>query len=941
MTRDQAQMADAEADVPLIGRDAEMAEISDFVHRAATHGAALLLTGEAGVGKSALMDNAVQRVATSLGCVVRASGKQFQSGASFSCLDELVTPLRVHLEHVSALYSSALMVALGWTGGRPPSSSVVSNAALALFRRAAEAAPLLIAVDDTQWLDLPSSSVLSFVARRLSGSRVGFLAVSRSDSRGALDISGLPELEVHPLDAKSAAALLRSSFPLLAASVQQRVLVEAGRNPLALLELPTALSLPQRSAREPLPETLPLNHRLDSFFAQRLDALPETSRELLLLLALEGSGDLDLLQATRVVDVLGLMAPAERAGLVFVDSTARRVDFRHPLVGAAVVNRSLPIERRRAHQTLAAVLPVQSERKAWHLAEASVGPDEGVATLLEQAAIRSRARGDAGGAMAGLTKAAELSTDRHAQGRRLLAAAYLGADVTGDLNLASRLLDDATRAEPQVAGTLPAAVAAANLLLNAECQVDTPHQLLTAAIAAYPNRDDAADETLVDALHSLVFICWLGGRPELWAPLEDQLARLKPAAPQALELSARSFGDPVRAAAAGLTRLDRLVAGLPDVRDPIAVTRVGIASVYTDRMSGCRPALQRVIEDGRKGGAVALAINALVSSCVDDWQRGHWGQALAQCEEGLALGRRYGYSHHTFPLGYLQTVINAARGDRDHSLVSAQQMIDWAAPRGAGVAVAFARHIEIVVAQAGEDYESAYQAAVTISPAGVLARYSPHALWVLLDLVEAAVRTNRHTEAEAHVAAMDAADIARISPRLQFVAMACSAFAAHGPGRLEKFATALEVPDAGRWQFDHARVRLAYGEQLGRTRAVAGAREHLRASLGTFEALGAQSWAGRSRRALRATGITLSQDRATWVVSLTPREFEVANLAASGLTNKQIGRMLFLSPRTVGARLYEVFPKLGVTSRAALRDALALRANEDVASGSGHKSSSW
>jgi DNA-binding CsgD family transcriptional regulator len=559
-----------------------------------------------------------------------------------------------------------------------------------------------------------------------------------------------------------------------------------------------------------------------------------------------------------------------------------------------------------------------------------VEPDEAVAELLDAAAARSRARGDAGGAVTALTRAAQLSTDRHARVRRLLAAAYYGAEITGDLNIASQLIEDATRAEPQLVGSLPAAVAAANLLLNADCDVDTAHRLLTAAISAYPHRDDPWDETLADALQSLVMICWAGGRPELWAPVVDQLARLKPHPPLVLELCARSLGDPVRQAAAGLSRLDELVEQLGDWQDPIAITRVGAASAYTDRLGGCRSALQRVAEEGRQGPGVAVAINALVSGCVDDWQRGHWDEALAGAADGLTLSRQYGYNRYSFVLsGYLQTLVAAARGERDHSLAAARQMVDWARPRGAGVAVAFAHHIEIMAAQAVGDFESVYEAATAISPAGVLPGYAPHALWVLLDLVEAAVRTDRQAEAEAHVAAMEAAGLARISPRLEMVTRACSAIVARGPVALDPYAAALAVPGADQWRFDYARIQLAYGEQLVQARAVAEAREQLLAGLATFDELGAQAWTERARQALEATGIRQARDGVTWVVALTPQELEVADLAASGLTNKQIGRALFLSPRTVGARLYQLFPKLGITSRAALRDALSdLERNE-------------
>lgn len=308
----------------LVGREAELERVAAFLHSASTQGAALLLTGEPGVGKSALLEVAGQRLAADGGRVVRAAGIQFEAAVTFSALDQLVAPLRTYVAQISPAYRTALNVALGLAGGRSPSFSVVGNATLALFRRAAAERALLIVVDDAQWLDPPSASVLSFVARRLSGSRVGLLAAARTELGGVLDTSGLPELEVHPLDGESAARLLGAHHPELAPAVRQRVLVEAGGNPMALRELPAGLSLKQQSARHLLPATLPLNRRLDAVFTSQLDALPEASRDLLLVLALEGSGDLSMIQATQAGDVLPLLAPAERTRLVVVDASTLR-----------------------------------------------------------------------------------------------------------------------------------------------------------------------------------------------------------------------------------------------------------------------------------------------------------------------------------------------------------------------------------------------------------------------------------------------------------------------------------------------------------------------------------------------------------------------------------------------------------------------------------------
>jgi hypothetical protein len=267
-----------------------------------------------------------------------------------------------------------------------------------LLRLAAAAEPMLLIVDDLQWLDRSSAAVLSFVARRLTGCRLGFLVAARTAPDSYFDHTGVPVLEVGRLDDAASADLVGARFPTLAPQVRRRVLAAAEGNPLALLELPAAMSEPQRSATEALPAVLPLDRRLQTLFASRISDLPPRTRQALLLGALEG------LSATPEQLDLDDLAPAEHAGLVRVDEGLRRLDFRHPLIPAAVVELSTGGERRRAHQALADALSYQPERRAWHLAEASVGPDEDVAELLQQAAQRVLRRGDSVGAVAALLR---------------------------------------------------------------------------------------------------------------------------------------------------------------------------------------------------------------------------------------------------------------------------------------------------------------------------------------------------------------------------------------------------------------------------------------------------------------------------------------------------------------------------------------------------------
>ena len=485
---------------------------------------------------------------------------------------------------------------------------------------------------------------------------------------------------------------------------------------------PTAVhSLPINAVRasapvRPDPPPPPDSHlsRLGALSASGVGSLPAASRALLLLAALEGTGDLGVLAAAAGRSgVLDGFPPLEQSLLVSVDERARRLVFLHPLAQDAVVGMSTAVERRRAHRILARALADQPDRQAWHLAEATVAPDEQVAVLLERTAQASLRRGDAPGAVRALTRAAEFSPRRPDRGRRLVEAGCIGVEATGQLTSESELLADARQAGPQSTGSLQAAIAIAHLLLNAECGIDSAHRLLIGTILAYGDYYDADDATLAEALHSLLMISWYEGRPQLWKLFNDAIARIVSTAHAALQQE------------------------LP----PAQIT----ASVYADRMSSCREALWRVIRDGWEGGAIAAAIKALVSSCVDDWLTGQWD--VAPGGTAIALG---------------------------HEALAA----------------------------------------------------------------------------------------------------------------------------TGSWL-------------------------RLKTTLGIFERQAAQPWARRVGGELRAAGPSASLPRSPGTAQLTPQELEIAALAASGLSNKQIAERLYLSHRTVSSHLYKLFPKLGVSSRVDLRAALA------------------
>ncbi|MGC5005303.1 helix-turn-helix transcriptional regulator [Streptomyces sp. DT203] len=909
----------------LIGRDRDLQRIRDLLGIGAG-GGALLLSGEAGVGKTAVLDALAEAARADGTRVLRAGGVEFEANCSYSGLNQVLFPFQDALGEMQAPFRDALRVALGFESGSPPERLMVSNAVLLLLSTVAAGDPLLLVIDDLPWLDRASAAVLGFVARRATGIRVSFLATSRSGSQSLHDSGVLPEYQLQPLDEASADHLVSTRFPDLVASARRRLLTVAHGNPLALLELPSALSAMRGPAGE-VPAVLPLSRCLETVFGSRITSLPQPSQRLLLLAALEGVGDLGVLQAaTRQANDgydLDDLTPAERDQLVHIDEGARRLRFRHPLIRSAVVENSTSGERRAVHAALAHVLVDQPERRAWHLGEATLEPDENVAALLEHAARITLRRGDAAGSMRTLIRSADLTPPGPDRGRRLAEAAYVGAESTGALPSAQRLLDEARQAAPDHKSSLHSAATTAVLILNGDSDVDTAHRLLVDAIEAGTHAYDADDKALVDALHALALVCFFGARRDLWQPYYRALEKLTPEVPVVLSALGKTFSDPARTGAAASEELDHLVAELTEMTDPAPMQRTGSAALYVDRLGDVREAQWRMVRMGRDGGPARRHMAGLIHLCLDDYLTGMWDEAAQLADEGVQLCETHGYTAFAWYFLYVQALLAGARGDADRADATAEGVIHWATRRRAFCAAHYAHHAAAVAALGRGDFAGAYEHAGAISPAGTLASHAPHALWATMDLVEAAVRTDRQTEAAAHVRAMREADVARISSRHALLMEACAALATTNDDEaLALFTKALAVAGAERWMFDFARVQLAYGERLRRVRATTESRGPLSAALSTFEHLGARPWVERAETELRAAGSGRRRPGASTAHTLTPQELEIARLAASGLTNKQVAERLFLSHRTVGAHLYQIYPKLGITSRAMLRDAL-------------------
>ncbi|MFI9387943.1 AAA family ATPase [Kutzneria sp. NPDC052558] len=873
----------------VLGREPDLAVLAGFLGVCAVDTAALVLSGDAGVGKSALLDLTAADARTRGFRVLRASGAEFEQDIAFAGLHQLLSPLLTER-------TGPLAVTLGMAKGTPPSRAEVVDAVIEVLD---PLRPVLVVVDDLHWIDRPSAMVLEDVVRRRPLRQAGFLFAVR----GSQHVDGAGSFRVRPLAEEAATAVLRERFPAMAEQVRRRLVAEAQGNPLALLELPVQLSPEQWRGSRSLPETLPLGERLREVFATRVSALPERARQALLLAALEKPAPLDPAETED-------LAPAVRAGLVGV--TDGEVVFRHPLTRSAVVALSTSAERRQAHATLAERLRDRPDRHIWHLARTAVAPDAHIAALLDQAAERTRRRGDTAGAVTALLRAAELSPTGAARGRRLVEAAYIGAVAGGDLRRVPRLLDDARRCLDNPEPPLVSAVTAAHyLLLSGEGDIDTAHRLLVAALDMRP---DAADDTAVEAVTTLGWVCYFGGRAELWAAFHRIVGRWAEV-PHLVTLLGAFLGDPARAALPRLAELDDAIAALDEHVPPIALIRTSLAAIFVDRLPACRERLFRLRAQADQAATIRLHTLSLLS--LERLTAGAWDEALELADEQVRLAEEHGYALlRSFGL-YTQAMVAAGRGD-DRTVVDVtNRMLGWAAPRGVLLVGRIARQALTLAALGRGDFDAAYRHASSVSPPGTLPSHVPHALWFVLDLTEAALGTGRPEEARTHVAAARAVRLEAISPRYGLLVDGADAMSdPDNDTALARFDEVLARPEVRDHPFEHARILLRHGERLRRARMNRQARDQLERAGEIFAELGAKDWLDRAGRELQPAG----QNRRA--AALTAQQRTIVELAAEGLTNKQIAQRLFLSSRTVGNQLYQAFPKLGVTSRAGLRDAM-------------------
>ncbi|AGZ40751.1 AAA family ATPase [Actinoplanes friuliensis] len=901
----------------LVGRADKLADLGDFLQEAARTGSAMLLAGEPGIGKTALLNAAAERAAAMGMRVIRGSGAEHETALCFSGLHQLVGPLSAELAQLPGPSRYALEVALGFGAGSTPAEMTVLHGVLSLFAEAARKRPLLLVVDDLHVLDRPSRSVISFVARRAVGRRFGVLAAVRSETMGSYD-SGLTEVLVPPLHEADALHLLSERFAELPRRAALDVVRQAQGNPLALLEF-GALAGMSGAPRDAVPGTGPAKE-VRALYAARVARLPAGTRELLLLAALESSGDLGVLHAAAGEGGLDAFGAAERDLLIQVSANGRHVHFQHPLVRSAVIEGATLEQRRSAHQRLADVLVDRPERHAEHLSMAAAGPDEPVAHLVEQWARQSLQRGDVLGAMDRLRRAAALSPDRSVGDRRLAYAAYIGVSVAGHLELSCQLMRELDGAAA-MSRSLPVAAARGYLHLMTDGDAATAYRILVEAISPLAVTGATDLDELMPALYTLLLICHYSGRADLWAPLRDLVASL-PRDSASSPVSMVHILEDVGAVPDELLRdLDGQIARLPEVTDADVIIRTALTASYLDRLSGCHQSLTEMIRDARDSGTIGGALPALLMCAMDDLYSGRWVEAQGMATEILVLGRETGF-HLPSQFGrYVMALLAAHRGDTDTCAALAQELHEWAASRRLGRLTRWAHMAQTRAALGSSDFETAFRHAAAITAPGWLPPFNIEALWTALDLTESALRSGRADAAREHVAAMRNSGVARISPRFALMTATMTALTAPPAEMAHHFDRALALPGIEHWPFELARTELAYGEQLRRQALKAEARVQLSAARDRFERLGATPWVARASAELRATG-NARASKARVGVTLTPQEWEVTELAAAGLANKEIAARLMLSPRTVSSHLYRVFPKLGISSRAALRDAL-------------------
>nr|WP_274388080.1 LuxR family transcriptional regulator [Salsipaludibacter albus] len=900
----------------MVGRDAELARLRALVADLDRRGGALVLRGEAGIGKSALVSAAAESADARGATVLRATGVQAETRLPFAGLQQLLHPLRDGVAHLAAPQARALGAAFGQVDATPD-LFLIALATLSLLTEAAATRPIVLVVDDAQWLDRPTGDVLAFVARRLERDRVLLLATVRTDRDSPLLHADLEVLTPGRLAGPAARALLSDVAPDLEPALATRVLAEAAGNPLALVELPRILTgFLERG--EPVPAVLPLSERLERAFAARLADLPPRTREVVQIAALVPDGRLgDVLAAGRSLgdDRLDLAAvlPAVDAGLVVLDDD--RVRFHHPLVRSAVHHATPEDVRRAAHLALASVLVDRPDRHAWHLAAGTTGPDDAVAKTLEEAAARAHRRGAVASSVEALRRAADLSTTRTERARRLVAAAEEGLEL-GRPRMVTDLL-----AEAVALGLAPVEQARVALVREqAEPRV-LPEGVRRALLGAVDTAAGSGDHELALDLMWLVALrtWWADPGATARAEVVEVARRLGPVDDPRVVVSLAVADPPTHGElVARAIRVD--AAQLDDRVGPRQL--LGTAAVATGSFVEGAALLGDVAATLRDRGRLGQLPRVLFLTAWGELHRGDWETARGLADEAVTLAAETNDPVWGAAGRIVGAYVAALHGDG----AEATRMVDDAEPvlvaHGISFLLSSVQMVRAAAATADGDHVGACEQLTRLVTPGDPSCHPFIAGWAVADLVDAALHADRRSVVLPVLADQHTIHRDDPSPWMRAVLALADALVAPDATADDAFTAALAGPVAT-WPFLRARTQLAHGTWLRRMRRTSESRGPLRTARETFDALGARPWSERARIELRAAGVASTTPARSVLDDLSSQELQVARMAASGLSNRQIGERLYLSHRTIGSHLYRIFPRLGITSRTQLRDVLA------------------
>jgi DNA-binding CsgD family transcriptional regulator len=910
----------------LRGRSAERVQLDrllEAIH--AGQSAVLVLRGEAGIGKTALLDYTAERAE---GCrVLRAVGVESEMELPFAGLHQLCAPLLDRLEWLPPPQREALGIAFGLSSGTRPDRFLVGLALLSLLSDAADQEPLLCLLDDAQWLDQSSAQVLAFVARRLQAEPIGLLFAERESGEFG-ELGRLPELRLDGLSDADARDLLASVITVpLDDRVRERLVAETHGNPLALLELPHGLSPADLAGGFALTAALPLPSRIEESFRQRVERLPADSQGLLLVAAAEPTGDPTLLW--RAADQLGVTpeaaGPAEAAGMITLGAP---VTFRHPLLRSAIYRAASAEERRSVHRALAAATDpaLDPDRRAWHLADATLAPDEDVASELERSAERARARGGLAAAAAFLERAARLTPEPARRAERDLTAAQTKHDA-GAPDGALALLAAAEEGPLNELQHGRLERLRAQLAFALRRGSDAPPLLLSAAQGLEPLDAMLARETYLEAIAATIFAGRLSSGPGVL-----EVAEAASAAPPAPE-PPRTIDLLLDGLATRFT--DGYAAGVPALRRALDAVSEDDGHTEDDirwLWLACRIApdlwedeawhelATRQLRLARDAGALTVLPLAATYRAGVHVHAGEFAAAAALIEEADAITAATGNA----PLMYTSLVLAAWRGQEAQAVELIEASREDATRRGEGRAVTLAEYATAVLYSGLGRYQAALAAAQRACEHDDLGLFA----WALIELVEAAARSR-----EPELAA-DALEQLSERTRLSGTDWALGvearsrALLSNGRAAEDFYLEATERLGRCRIRVHLARTQLLYGEWLRRENRRIDARETLRAAHEMFSAMGAEAFAERAARELLATGEKARKRTADTRGQLTAQETQIAELARDGHSNPEIGAQLFISPRTVEYHLHKVFTKLEIGSRNELQRVLPSEARE-------------